>query len=144
MPTRLFLCHTHFFKNVVRKADQILKDKKMKNGLIKSLFLFCFTLLQNSETLQDFTHNLELCYKIFCSNHGCINYIEAVNNLVNKRNLNILCDIHDPSILKLETEKDKENNDYYGIYLDRSTYPSIVDASYYTKYFKEQISKYSG
>ena len=141
--TRLFLCHTHFFKNIIRKTNKVIKDKRPKNSrLIKTVFQYTFTLLQNSVTLDEFTGYLELCFIIFSSVTCPEDSIHQVNTLIDKRNLKILSEIHDPQILNLETEKNKENSDYYGTYLDNSDGLSIVEKSSYTKYFKDKIEKF--
>lgn len=45
------LCHTHLFENIVDKTNKIIKQKKCKKAVaIKSLFQFCFTLIQRNIT----------------------------------------------------------------------------------------------
>lgn len=145
MSTRLFICHTHLFKNMIRKCDKLLKKRKEKNSLnIKSLFQYCFTLLQNSTSLDEFTSHLELCFKIFCSKNCAKISIEKVNNMINKRNIKLIADIHDPLKLNNQSEKFKEEDGYYGLYLRKNGQSSIVEKSSYSQYFRVKIKKFRG
>ncbi len=76
MPVSLYLCATHFLKNIVIKTNETLKLKKSFKSLdketlikvkVKELFIRGFTLLQNSVKIVDFNADLQdLCY-IFIS-----------------------------------------------------------------------------
>ena len=63
MKTYLILCQSHFFKNIVKKCDDITNGEK--NFDIKKLFLFCFTLLQNSRLMEEFNEIFRSYYFIF-------------------------------------------------------------------------------
>lgn len=105
MKTRLFLCHTHLFKNIIRKTNKIISEKKSKNSMaIKSLFQFCFTLLQNSISMDEFENLLLKCFLLFCSHLNTEPLVREVNNLIVYRNLSILSEIHDPVILNNKNE----------------------------------------
>lgn len=143
--TRLFLCHTHLFKNVIKKTTDILKSLKRKNSTkIKSLFQFCFTLLQNSQYLQEFDENLELCYLIFCTHTDSKDSIKEIDFKINRRNLSILTEIHDTFILKNQSEEIKAKEGYYESCLSNSSVQSIKEGSRYSKYYRDMIKKFSG
>ena len=63
MKTYLILCQSHFFKNIVKKCDDIISGAE--NLEIKKLFLFCFTLLQNSSLIEEFNEIFRSYYLIF-------------------------------------------------------------------------------
>jgi len=76
IPVILYLCATHFLKNIVIKTNEILKLKKNYRALdnetlikikIKKLFVCSFSLLQISVNMVDFNAVLIDLFYIFCS-----------------------------------------------------------------------------
>lgn len=69
MKSKLVLCSVHFFKNVVKKTKALMiKSKKSYiNSKIKKIFLFSFTLLLNSISVEEFIKHLTCIYYLFSS-----------------------------------------------------------------------------
>lgn len=60
MKTRSILCASHFLKNLIIKAKKITDSKK-----VRKCFVFMFTLIQNSRTIEELSQNLEHVFIIF-------------------------------------------------------------------------------
>ena len=95
MKTCLILCQSHFFKNIVRKCDEIISGEK--NCEVKQLFLFCFTLLQNSSFLEEFNEIFRSFFIIF--NQESIDaelkdMIDFIKKLIKIRNIDLLENFH--------------------------------------------------
>ncbi|CAF0867508.1 unnamed protein product [Brachionus calyciflorus] len=60
----IYLCATHFLKNIVKQANKTNANEKAKKALI-----FSFTLLQNSQTLKQIENYLINIYNIFNSRY---------------------------------------------------------------------------
>jgi len=72
MNTRVNLCATHFLKNIIDKA-KFIKDNKI--NIVYKTFIYSFTLLQNSTSLNEFENFLFHIYK-----KSMINKIDKSNN----------------------------------------------------------------
>ena len=59
--TRLYLCSFHILKSLIAKAKRISKEKEKRGNI----FVFSFTLLQNSNTISDFEEILWHVYNLF-------------------------------------------------------------------------------
>ncbi|CAF0937448.1 unnamed protein product [Brachionus calyciflorus] len=60
----IYLCSTHFIKNIIKQANKTIANEKAKRAII-----FCFTLLQNSSSLQQIEDYLVNIYNIFNSRY---------------------------------------------------------------------------
>ena len=60
--TKLYLCSTHFLKNILKKTKRIVKDS---NYQFKNDFIFMFSLLQNSLSIKEFNAYLLNIYNVF-------------------------------------------------------------------------------
>ena len=103
MNVRLILCHTHLFAGIVKDANNLLNVRSEKkknedktnqkvNPNIKRLFLFCFTLLQNSISVNEFDEFLNHTFNIFCVKYETLkinNSIQAVEKKIIERNIDI-------------------------------------------------------
>ena len=64
MNTRIILCQTHIFKDIANKTYILIRRKRMNEinydigNRIKTAFLFCFTVLQNSVSVSELDKNL--------------------------------------------------------------------------------------
>ncbi|CAF1090752.1 unnamed protein product [Brachionus calyciflorus] len=86
MSTKVYLCSTHFLKLIISKAEKIKPQNE-----IKRIFIFGFTLLQNSTSLQEFENNLIDLYSIFNEQFESISTSDSLKRLeknVRTRNLN--------------------------------------------------------
>ncbi len=112
MPVSLYLCATHFLKNIIIKTNEILKLKKTYKAFdqetsikvkIKELFISYFTLLQNSVNITDFNNSLRDLYYIFSSkqkdNNFKVSYERITMNIYLRGN----------SVLSDVSKKDEEN-----------------------------------
>ena len=61
MKTKLALCSTHFLKSFIKKVKKIDKEK---SDAAKTI-IFCFSLLQNSISIEQFDDCLLHTYRIF-------------------------------------------------------------------------------
>ena len=73
MKTRVLLCHTHFFKNIVIKTNEILRLKESVNEEdlatrreIKQIFQLGIAILQKSTSMSYFDRFLKNLFIIFC------------------------------------------------------------------------------
>ena len=143
MKTRIIICQTHIFKAVVQKTNVIIEKRRIseKNyddkNTIKKLFLFCFTILQNSTHLDEFNEALRDIFRIFCLENNtdetsfCIKRIEEQ---ILKRNFNLF-KIIDVELLSKITI-DKSNLD---IHINKENCHSIKQNSPFNKYFNSII-----
>lgn len=58
--TRMYLCSTHFLKNIIKKVKKVYANK-----IVKRNFIFMFTLIQNSTTVTQIENYLRNIYNIF-------------------------------------------------------------------------------
>lgn len=103
LATRNILCAVHILKLIAKKADCI--TKKQGSIKIKKSFLFAFSLLQNSISIEEFETFLLLMHSMFCEKKRtptCINSIETIKTAVQTRNLQYVENI-------LNTDFDSDN-----------------------------------
>ena len=144
MRTRIFLCHTHFFKNAVKSCEKILKNINHKQpNCTKKMFLYVFTLLQNSITTDEFNTNLEYCYKLFVGKNECLKLVENINELINIRNIKIFSNIHDEKLMANNSEIYKTKQNFYHLSNEQIFHGTIIENSKYSEYFKDKIDFFS-
>ena len=116
MKTRIIICQTHIFKAVVHKTNIFIEQRRSKElnydkyNQIKKLFLFCFTILQNSICLDDFNIALHDIFNIFCreySTNETNNCIKRIEDLIFKRNFDLF-KIIDVDLLSKIKNQDSE------------------------------------
>lgn len=135
MRTRVILCQTHFFKNVAIKSKEIVKTDKKKFNL----FLYAFTVLQNSITIREFEKNLEYLFDIFCrknKSEKTILALTTINAKVSERNLDIF-KIHDADILNLNDHKRKN------VFVMHDDDKDVIKKSEFTEHFKSLINSFN-
>ncbi len=146
MPVSLYLCATHFLKNIIIKTNEILKLKKTYKAFdqetsikvkIKELFISNFTLLQNSVNITDFNNSLRDLYYIFSSkqkdNNFKVSYERITMNIYLRGN----------SVLSDVSKKDEENFvfiDEFKFILPES-YSGIKLNSKFEAYYKAFINR---
>ena len=55
----VYLCSTHYLKNIIKEVELGVRDK------VRRVFIFCFTLLQNSVSIEEFLDHLDKVYYLF-------------------------------------------------------------------------------
>lgn len=82
LKTKVILCSTHFLKMVINKIRPLktsldnLTDRKIKNS-----FIYSFTLLQNSTSLEEFNSYILNIYVMFLSKYKTESFKNAFNSL---------------------------------------------------------------
>ena len=88
MTTHLYLCSTHFLKSMIKKVKRF----KMKdNGWIINTFIYSFSLIQNSITMEEVENNMINFYNLFNSkykNESVMYSKEALRTEIINRDLN--------------------------------------------------------
>jgi hypothetical protein len=130
--TKLCLCAAHFLKMVIRK----LKNQKCGDST-KKCFTFCFTLLQNSLTLEEFENHLKDVYIVFNSKKRNNLLVESslrlkkallFRNISKLSDLTNIKDVSDPVHVSRKNDKFKL---------------SLASESPFTKYFTIKINYFS-
>jgi hypothetical protein len=156
MQTRIFLCNTHFLKNIATKTNEILQLNKIESISIeeldirkekKKLFQFCATLLQNSISIAEFDEHLRKIFIIFCLTQYDNRTVEAINDIkinVAERNLDIF-KVHNLTSLKeSKPEKQEGAKKHADIYIGNDDFfDKIKVNSEYTKYYESLIKEFS-
>jgi len=62
MKIRIYICSVHFLKSLIFKVKKIEKTQTVAKS-----FIFAFSLLQNSVTVNQFNNNLRHIYNVFCN-----------------------------------------------------------------------------
>ena len=144
MKTRIIICQTHIFKAVVKKTNFLIEKRRSsekdydKQNMIKKLFLFCFTILQNSTSLEEFNDALRDIFEIFCSENFTDEThisIKRIEENILKRNFNLLKIIDVELLNKIST--DESNLD---IYIEQENCHSIKQNSPFNNYFNHIIT----
>ena len=114
MPIYAYLCASHFLKNMISLANELLNLKKKYKKLdeetlvkikIKELFIYSFTILQNSVYIEDFNNYLCDIYFIFSSKTKDMHFQQSFERISNKIYL------RDNSVL-FDLSKDDEETKY--------------------------------
>ena len=94
--TRVYICATHFLHSMIRKTKKI---RKFSNKTVK-IFLYCFSLLQNSTSFSQFTTYLLNICNVFTNpsnDQSVASSIQVLQTEIANRQLNRLntnCDEH--------------------------------------------------
>jgi hypothetical protein len=139
MSTRLYLCATHFLKIISKKAKKIKKEKE--DRYIVTVFVFAFTLLQNSTSMKEFEMYFVHIYNIFnqpeVNRHFATSLIKVRTDLkYRKFSFGINLNIGDDSKSEESDEINTEN-----FIFENETLSNIKKDSPYNKYF-ENILKH--
>lgn len=137
IPTRVYLCATHFIKLISSKATELKLEKK-----VKRVYLFTFALLQNAKTLKSFEVYFVNALILFNSKRLtklCVNAFNSIKNDLILNGLDRSVDIpfdddditHNNKIVN--SEQDSE------FLFDDST-ESIKKDSPYTSHFRKIVS----
>ncbi|CAF1144677.1 unnamed protein product, partial [Brachionus calyciflorus] len=137
---KVYLCSTHFLNSVIKKAKKI----KVKNN-VRNAFIFSFTLVQNSKTIQELENYLINIFNIFNNQYFDRSVVYSLNTLkikIRERNLSNLDISGERNPEKLSRDIDfkkflKGTNENIG-----EKEEIIFRNSPFKTYFDELISKY--
>lgn len=141
MSTRVILCQVHILKKMAQKASDIIKLKKAVKfesyNKIKEIFLYGFTILQNSMTVNEFDDTLKYLYFTLNSefNSDMVSIsIDKLRKKIYQRNSGMF-DKEENFVNFDDTKKD--------IYINDDDYNSIKVQSPFSEYYKNMISSLS-
>ena len=105
MPIYAYLCASHFLKNIISQANELLSLKKQYKKLdeetlikikVKEIFIYSFTLLQNSVNIEDFNNILCDMYYVLSSKAKDTNFqqsFERISHRIYLRDNSVLFDL---------------------------------------------------
>ncbi|CAF0919488.1 unnamed protein product [Brachionus calyciflorus] len=137
---KIYLCSTHFLKSIIKKTKKI----RVKNS-VRNAFVFAFTLIQNSKTIQEIENYLVNIYNVFNNPYFERSVVYSLNLLQIK--------IRERNLLNIDIsgERDPEqitrDIDFNRIIQESKINPSekeeiIIQDSPFRKYFDQLIDKY--
>ena len=142
LPTRTILCASHFLKTISKKVKQLTSDQNVK---IKTAFLFAFSLLQNSSSIDEFkNYFLHIIYMFgeAKKTQQCIDSINFIKKAIATRNFTyvekILSDDFKSSSFEVSISENiiLLNNSNDAI---KEVESSLKKKSPFTKYFNEWL-----
>jgi hypothetical protein len=133
---RLYLCSTHFFNMMRRRVRKIEKNKTLCRD-----FLFMFSLLQNSTSMNQFELYLKNIFHIYMCQNSDGEALEFIKNEVKKRTPADSC-ISADELDKFDDLGSFDNDSIFFNEYDEITYESIKNSSPFKNYFSRLISKY--
>lgn len=137
------MCSIHFLKNIIKDVEELNRNINLSDKLQKS-FIFCFTLLQNSTSLDEFDNHLFNVYTVYCSpllTESCNNSFEALKISIEKRNLNADQNIEikneetEDLRIKKRTIENKDNPEH----IKNETNENLKLNSPFTSYYSKKI-----
>ena len=138
----LYICSTHFISLIKKKVKKNFKKSISKN--VYNTFMFTFTLLQHSKSLNEFEIHLRNIYVIFnlkLKSKYLTESLEYAQQSILERKLDSYSNISGiQSDFKIGEEKIKENNKFF--LLDeilKKDIKNIKINSPFTSYFEEKI-----
>ena len=147
MKTRVYICATHFLKTIIKKVKKF-QDKK-KNILFK-MFVYSFTLIQNSVNIDLMIAYLKAVHNVFCNPYLDVTVVYSINIIKDElktRGLNTLNAsqyLVDIDETKLELSKKQPNSNIFW-FKDISNEPEdskLIEDSPYSAYFKNLMFIY--
>ena len=129
---RTYLCSVHFLKNISKKAKSVIGNLKQGKNILKT-FLYAFSLLQNSCTMEELEENLQNIFYIFNEETET----EIFYNCLTKTRKKLASrDIE--AFLDCELTK-KENVDIYGLSFNTKIEGKLSKNSPYVNHFKNIV-----
>jgi hypothetical protein len=81
--TVMYLCSAHFLKMTIKRARKIFKKEKT-NKVVQDVFLFTFSLFQNSTTMSEIFELFKHFYNIFMKPNYDLSILNSINYLDKK------------------------------------------------------------
>ena len=146
--TRVYICAVHFLKTVVKKVKKYKDDKK---NILFKMFVYAFTLIQNSISLDQLIVYLKNIHNIFCNKKFDPTVIFSINMIreeLKTRGLNKINASHylidiDESKADLEKKQPKTNIDWFKDLHSSQEDNVIKNDSPFAPYFKNLISRFN-
>ncbi|CAF0843751.1 unnamed protein product [Brachionus calyciflorus] len=144
---KIYLCATHFLKNVIDKVEEKLKNKSKKkfSEKIKPGYIFCFSVLQNSITFEEFKKHLEDFFNIFSQpkvNQSLMKSLIRMQISISTRKTDWLKDCFQfeerKFLMETDSKKQKEKSKKNVIFTEDVSDNYRRDSPF-TKYFDELI-----
>ena len=132
--TVIYLCSTHFLKNIIDETERVLKyHDPVQRGIIKRKFIKAFLLLQNSICLDEFGIILKSIKCVFTSKLKDKNYIESLARL------EIFYSSMNADWIKTNTLylKPESSRNHTKIFFVENRYINFTRDSPFTKYFED-------
>lgn len=141
LKTKIYLCSTHFLKNVIDDMGDKKNSRKKLGAKVKTCFIFCFTLLQNSSTIAQFNDILTHFNNIFTQpkvNDSLIKSLIKIQFEIKTRNVNWLKSAYQyKERLYLNKGKDLRKE----IIFENDFSENYKKDSPFTKYFEDLLKK---
>ena len=134
MPTKIYICSTHFLKTVIKDVKSTNATEKQKKA-----FIFSFSLLQNSTSLKDFDETLKNILNVFFRDYidqFFLNSLEAIRSGCLNRNIVKIDNDEEPKSQR-NAYKDAENF----IFEAGEIFGSLKKNSPFRDYFDRVISE---
>jgi hypothetical protein len=144
-----YICSTHFLKLMIKKARKVKKyECNKKNEKIRKAFVFTFTILQNSATIEEFKTNLKHAFNIFTIPISCKKSIEsrlAIKKQIIERDLIVLALKNDDNLSKKKIfSKKTVYNNFKPVFIGADpNEKSLKENSPFTIYFKKYLKNHS-
>lgn len=140
MNVKIYFCATHLLKNMIRK----IKNLKHILENVRKTAVFCFTLIQNSKSLEEIDLFLFNIHNLFSNPYEDESFFQSFNFIkqaVKERRLSNI-DISDDT---LEERKRNENFQYFvqesQLFFDFGTKENLNTYSPFAIYFKSKIKE---
>ena len=142
IPIYGYLCASHYLKNIIQHTNDALNLKKKYKKIddqtllrmkIKELFIYSFTLLQNSVNIEDFNNDLSDIYFIFKSktkNKHFHQSFERITKRLYLRDNSVMFD------LSKDDEEIQKNIDEFKL-ISRDVKIGVKENSPFNKYFEK-------
>ena len=136
MNVRSYFCAVHFLKTIARNAK--IKIKDLNKNILKT-FIFAFTLLQNSISLEKFETNLKYIFHIFNSksqNELFVDSLTRIRSQLANRDIDI-----DAIIGEIKPENGKKIITNENTIFEQELSVTLKKESPYTNHFNSIIEK---
>ena len=141
--SKIYICSTHFLKIIIDDLDDINITKGKITDKMRAAFIFCFTMLQNSSSIEEFNQNLEDMVTIFCQpklSQLLLRSLVRMNIEISIRNYDWLNQLFKKFDRKfLITSKESRIED---IYFPNDMSKNYILDSPFTKFFEQRLSFY--
>ncbi|CAF1118874.1 unnamed protein product, partial [Brachionus calyciflorus] len=139
--TIIYLCSTHFLKNIIEETNEQLKNiEEQQRGIIKGTFIKGFVLLQNCICFKEFCIILKFLKEVFSRKNKDeifaenIARLEFFNSSINVDWLKIIT-----SSPKEKASSEDSNN--FNFYFVENRYINLVRDSPFTKFFDNLLTE---
>lgn len=132
--TRVYLCAAHMIKNIVKKTKTLTNNKEVRRA-----FTYSFSLLQNSQTINEFLHYYEKINFMFRLKYESDKFniaVEYLRNEIANRHLETI-DVDDDSIDMKKAKLLADTN----MECERETAKNLKTFSRFTKFFESHTTR---